>query len=509
MYTELEKSKVKVTSLTEIKSTDLSGAEAAMLSSLQGLIANQTGDRIFINCKRTDWSLQDLKEQHGVAVQKETDPWKLLVKYQQYIKGYILYSCDHSDYNPDEILEYDPKAEESINVANTIAPFHEAIIVDRNIEGKVKALGIPMLEDVSGKDSQWAYDAYWDKVNHDMVIEVFPQLKMFLRDYAYMTKSFVFHNRGGSGSLREKILSGLNTNGVLIGWSDAEDGEIGYISEASRQGIATIPSDWSANLTVFSSFPEWKGKQWKRNPVKKEENVHYVSILMSDGDNEQWVLNDLLTEKKWFNNQYKGQFDMAYAIPPYLYDHAPTLLQRLYENAANTQQGQDQFVVGPSGCAYMYPSLYPEDKLDAHMELLNTYMEKTDTHVVAVIDDKVFDRTDLWDKYTAQPQVTGLIYLDYFKHSNYAGQILFSNGKPIVSCTDLLWEGLTEDEEVVERVNNGSTDITSRDAYSLIYIHAWSKDMDDVARMVSKFNENVRIVNPEQFMELIQENVKK
>ena len=199
---------------------------------------------------------------------------------------------------------------------------------------------------------------------------------------------------------------------------------------------------------------------------------------------------------------------MSFAIPPYIYDHAPTLLKKLYDDAADTDKGQEQFVAGPSGCAYMYHSMYPPEKLDAHMELLNDYMEKTDTHVVAIIDHETFDRADVWDKYTKQPQVTGLIYLEYHIHSTHKGKMYFSNGKPVVSCADMLWADLTDDDEVVQRVNTGSTDITSPEAYSLIYVHAWSKYMDDVAKMVSKFNENVRVVNPEQFMELITKNVK-
>jgi len=502
---------MQIKRLTEIKSTSMTGAEAAMIASLQGVIADKTDDRIFINCKRTDWSLQDLKDNHSIPYVTENNPWKFIEKYKEYIKGYILYFGDCPDYNPDADLEYEPDANESINVANTIASFHDAIIIDQTLEARIKELNIPMIMDVSDKTSEWAFENYWDKVNHDMVIEVFPQLKMFLRDYAYTQKAFVFHRISEEGGLRGKILQRMNTNGVLIGWSESntESGELLYISETSKNGIATIPSDWSANLTVFSEFPKKDAKQWKRNPVKKEENVHYVSILMSDGDNEQWVFNDLLTSEKWFNNKYKGQFDMSYAMPPYIYDQAPTLLEKMYKDSANTEKGQDQFIVGPSGLAYMYPSLYPEKKLDEHVELLNDYMKKTDTKVVAIIDDQSLERIDLWDKYTKQSEVKGLIYLEYFVHSTHGGKMYFSNGKPVVSCAEMLWQDLTKDEEVVERINNGSTDITSPEAYSLVYVHAWSKNMDDVAKMVSQFNENVRIVNPEQFMELITENVKR
>ena len=142
------------------------------------------------------------------------------------------------------------------------------------------------------------------------------------------------------------------------------------------------------------------------------------------------------------------------------------------------------------------------------MDLLNDYMGKTDTHVIAVIDHEAMDRMDIWDKYTAKENIHGLIYLEYYFHPAHSGTLYFSNGKPVLSCSDMLWVDLTKDEEVVAKVNAGSRDITSKDAYSLIYIHAWSKDMDDVAKMVSQFKDDVRIVNAEQFMELITKNVK-
>lgn len=508
MYQYLPKAEKAVKSLTEIKSTNLNGVEGAMIATLQGLIADKTENRIFINCKRTDWSLQDLKENHGVCVTEETNPWALVETYKSYIKGYILYESDCPDYNPDAELDYNPDADPSINVANTVAPFYEAIIVDKSIEEKAKAAGLTMLLDVTGKTTEWVYQEYWDRLNHDIVVEAYPQLKMFMRDYAYMAKALIFHAKAEEDPIREQILSTMNTNGVLMGWSAAEEGEIGFIREASKNGIATIPCDWSANLSVFSAFPSVPAKQRVRNKVESEENVHYVCILMSDGDNEQWVLNDLMTDRKWFNNDYKGKFDMAYAMPPYLYDHAPTLLEKLYRDAANEPTGQDQFIVGPSGCAYMYPSFYPEEKLDAHLDLLNDYMGKTDTHVIAVIDHEAMDRTDIWDKYTAKENIHGLIYLEYYFHPRHAGTLYFSNGKPVISCSDMLWVDLTKDEEVIAKVNAGSRDITSKDAYSLVYIHAWSKDMDDVAKMVSQFKEDVRIVNAEQFMELITKNVK-
>ena len=134
MYQQLPKATKPVKSLIEIKTTNMNGVEGAMLATLQGLLADKTEDRIFINCKRTAWSLQDLKENHGIAVTEETNPWALIERYKSYIKGYVLYESDCPDYNPDSELDYNPNADPSINVANTVAPFYDAIIVDKSIE---------------------------------------------------------------------------------------------------------------------------------------------------------------------------------------------------------------------------------------------------------------------------------------------------------------------------------------------------------------------------------------
>ena len=48
------------------------------------------------------------------------------------------------------------------------------------------------------------------------------------------------------------------------------------------------------------------------------------------------------------------------------------------------------------------------------------------------------------------------------------------------------------------------------EAYTFVYVHAWTKETSNVEKVVNmlKENNNVRIVTPEIFMQLINKNIK-
>lgn len=140
-------------------------------------------------------------------------------------------------------------------------------------------------------------------------------------------------------------------------------------------------------------------------------------------------------------------------------------------------------------------------------------MKQVDQKYVLIIDDNSLYDNSLWDKYTSRPNIEGLFYLDYKKNNNYEGKIVWSNDKPIVSCRDLLWNNLEDEEELIKNINSGVelgyTNIKTQESYTFVYVHVWSKTMDDVQHVVDKLNNNpqVRIVNPDIFMKLIKNNV--
>ncbi|MCQ6563068.1 GxGYxYP domain-containing protein [Paenibacillus mendelii] len=491
-----EKAAYRAKKLNVIKLSDMTPSESVMIATLQGLIANKTSEQIYILPESGNYGqwLQDLKSKYGVKIKTVDNPWKLLKQYKSYIKGYLLWEQGNS----------------SINAASSLAHLKDAVLVEKGDVRKAK--GFKQVMDLSSKDEAWVKANYWNRLKHDLFIEQKGETREELaggmgpklRDYAAMTGAFTFYD--GNSDFRKSVLADADDDSVLLGWGDASGGEDRFIMPSSEAGVFTLPADHAFNLSVLSGFTLQGLEQKQADPVTAEDNVHYVSFVMSDGDNIQWMLNDLAEKgKPWFGNANRGAFDMGWAVSPSMIDLAPTVAKRFYDDATK----KDAFVVGPSGGGYMYPSKYPEAELDSHLKQLNTAMGRMDLGLVEVIDFNAFERMDIWNKYTAQPNVDGVIYLEYSNHKALNGAIKWANDKPIVTPREMLWEGNagSDNASVVNHIRNAARNPKSAVGYSLVLVHAWSKSMDDVKSVIDQFGEDVRVVTPDKMVELIKQNV--
>ncbi|MEY7999842.1 GxGYxYP domain-containing protein [Clostridium sp. Mt-5] len=487
-----------------IQQNNLSPAENTMITTLQGVISNKSDFQIYtLNKNQPDYKiwLEDLKENYGINYSMINDPWYLLGEFKNFVKGYVLY---------DNFSKKDP----SINNACSLASLKDSIVVDKSIESKVKNIGIKMQYDCRNTDKYWAYNNLWNLgLNHSTVIELSPNRDAPLRDYGIMSKSLIFYEDDPKDfSLRNKVFGSMNKDSTCLGWGPDEQGNI---SAASRNGVSVIPADWSYNLTVLSAFPSSPVIQKSTaNPMENFSagNMHYVTFIMSDGDNQQWNLGSNYGSKKWYGSPKRGNFNMGFSINPSLYELAPTVLKMYYKNASS-DTFRDYFIVSPSGNGYMYPSEFKPDSLNPFLKRLNSYMKDVDQKYVSVLDNWSFYNRDLWNKYTAYPNIQGIFYLNYSRQDDYKGKIIWSNGKPVVSCRNLLWSKIGENEDLVKDINgyvkSGYTDITTPYAYTFVYVHAWSKNMKDINQVIEQLNKNpaVKVVTPDIFMQLIRKNI--
>ena len=153
------------------------------------------------------------------------------------------------------------------------------------------------------------------------------------------------------------------------------------------------------------------------------------------------------------------------------------------------------------------------EKLIDYTKRLNEYMKNVDEHSVLILDNETFYNKDLWDKYTCNSNIDGLFYLNYDINNAYKGKIIWSNDKPIISCRDLLWAGIEDGKQLIsninDRINLGYTNIKDPNSYTFVYVHVWSNTMDNVNDVITKLNKNpkVRIVTPDTFVKLIQNNI--
>lgn len=483
-----------------ISENDMTKEERTMIATLQGLVATKSINQIYITTSsEPDYNiwLKDLKKNYKVKYRTFKDPWKLLKKFKNDIGGYVLYSN---------------KNFHSINNACSLASLKDSISIDETLENKVKEYGITDLTgDCRNTDKEWGYKNLWNSgLNHSIVIELSPEKAMPLRDYAIMSKSLMFYEDSVKDeTLRSKIFESMDDNSHCLGWGPDEHTNV---SIASKYGVDVVADDWSYNLSVLSSFPSNPIKQKTNNNLIDEDGVHYVTFIMSDGDNQQWLLGSNYSSKDWFGSPYRGSFNLGWSLSPSLYYLAPTVFNKYYQSASSSKYS-DNYIIPPSGNGYMYPSKFPSDKLNSYTEILNDYMGKCDQNYVLILDDETLYRKDIWDKYTKHNNIDGLFYLNYNKNNSYSGKTIWSNNKPVVSCRDLLWGGLEDENTLLkninDRVNNGFTNKKDINSYTFVYVHVWSNTMNNVQYVVNKLNENpkVRVVTPNNFMKLIKENV--
>ncbi len=478
-----------LTSLVVIERSDLGDAPMqTLMASLQGLVARSSSEQIYFNdcCGYSLW-LDHLRDHYGVPSTPLSDPWTVLNRFKHLLNGYILY--DRS--NPD-----------SVNAATSLCGPLNAIAVDRTLEPSVRANGITnRVADVSTRDESWTWANYAPQFSRRIVVEQEESKYFHLRDYAVMANAFTFSD--GNSAFRTSVMRSMDPDAAVLGWGTG--GENSFVGDSSRQGVFTVPSDWALNLSTLSSVREDSLYQRTYSNPVTEPNVHYVTFIATDGDNVQWDLGGF---PAYYNHPARGDFDMGWALSPSLADLAPSVLRWYYASASNSP-GRDFFIAGPSGNGYLYPSMYPPAELDLHVARLDSLMAHADLNIVQIIDFNSFNRLDLWDKYTAQPNIAALIYLEFAPYNGAHGAIAWSNGKPVIGAREMLWDGLSGADEasVINHLNNAPRTPSSPDGYSLVAVHVWSKDLGNVKTVVNSLAPEVRVVTPDVFVKLIQANL--
>ncbi len=486
-----------------ISQDSMTPAERTMVASLQGLVNGHCSFQIYtLDSTQPDYKvwLEDLNTNYKIPYKIISDPWQLLSLYKKYIDGYILYS-NKSPKDP------------SINNACSLAALNKSIVVDESIEFKVRSNGITEIRgDCRNTDENWAYNNLWNNgLNHSIVIQLSPDKAASLRDYAIMSKSLVFYEDSiDKTSLRDKIFSSMTSNAICLGWGPDE---FINVSTASKYGTSLVAADWSYNLTTLSAFPSQCIFRKPHLTIPQSGKFHYVTFIMSDGDNQQWNLGTNYSSTNWFGYPNRDRLSLGWSMSPSVYYLAPTVFNLYYESISN-ENTYNNFIVAPSGNGYVYPSKFNKSELNTYINTLNDYMKRVAEKYVAIIDDSAFNNIDLWDKFTKKDNIQGIFYLDYSRHDNFQGQILWSNNKPIVSCRDLLWNSIEEEDELVSkinsRVNSGEVNACNPKAFTFVYVHVWSKNARNVEEVINKLKQNshVKVVTPEIFMQLIRNNVK-
>ena len=474
--------------------------------SLQGILAKSSGDRLIIEYdKSVSNMIAVIKTYYRDTCDFKTlsNIWTYLAENPTAVKGYIL--TDLGD--------------DSINVATSLAGLLEAIIVTKENENKATELGLSCLIDVTDQDDSWLRKSeYFEKLNKDVCFMLNPNGIEFLRDYAIFNNAYLFTDADvAQMNLRARV-SQMNPGFTVLGWNN-NCGEHGTVTALSSVNGCLIPADYAKNLATLSSYPLKEAHQKTKEITTNGKDKHTVCLVMSDGDNMQWVLNDFMTSPKWYASIRRGKFPFAWGLPASTIDIASPAFMYYYKNMKPT----DEFIMELSGLGYTFPSKWKDmDALALMQSKVVDSMKRSDMSVLEILDDVTLTQSVVdtyYQGFLTDPAIQGAFYLDYSNYAAYNGKIFWTNGKPIVTAKYRLWAGTDSIEDIAASINRATTNETKAGAYTFITVHAWSgmdengnfsangNTMEAVYKLVSLLDDDVELVTPTEFIERITENL--
>ncbi|GHV02425.1 hypothetical protein FACS1894211_13800 [Clostridia bacterium] len=352
----------------------------------------------------------------------------------------------------------------------------------------------------------YSFTLFKSKLNDKGLFSLTPE-RLAARDYAvacgyytyYMTDAFSPESLDYVG----EIYDWVERDSPVFGWGGID--EATDVNRHSQYGLFTIACDWGYNWSVHACPAFYGNGGIKQKTVEAdtadEENVHYVSIVMSDGDNIQAVTNTLARLPEYFNHN-GGDFPMGYNIAPSLVELGAGVLKYCY----NLTGTSDYFVGAVSGQGYINPGSYSE--LDKFCSRMSWYLKRADLNVVQVLDNSI--GSDVRKTYAKIGGLKGVQVMlgDYYEQG--FGSVYWENDIPFVTCRVSLWQGSSTGgsaQAAAARINGFSTDVHSAAAYTMVNVHPWSMSYEDVCQMVSLLNGNVRVVTANRFFDLLARNV--
>lgn len=473
-----------------IKEENIKGySEKILIQTLQGVLAQEKAEIYLVMNDAYELWLTDLAQNYGITYEYVNSVWDLVDKYKQRINDqYVLY-FENID---------------SVNIACTYAGLEGVIAISTDIEEIAIQHGLTLKKDVTNETYEWLLETYENQINWDFIIQQVPT-NPANRDLGVAKKGIFLGNMYSNidGKYYSEKIKALTP---MIGWGPTDEGsDVGF---RSGLDMTTIPADHSYNFTILSGITEKNFIQnVDKSEIKVEENKHYVTFVLSDGDNVQWMMgNDYYLHKDRYANSNRGSIPFGWSIAPSMYDLAPTVLKKYYDNAT----GNDYFYSGVSGLGYFFPNKMSDEALQEHAQKLNEYFKRLDLDYVTIMGYNGFNNNpDSLKYYADETNIDGGFIFSYHdKYEGYHGKLWWFNNKPFVAVRNALWE-VDDLEAFAEKINNYETNPYVINGYTVVVVHCWSHSFDDVVKVIDQFDEHVQVVNPYQFMKMIEKNIPK
>jgi hypothetical protein len=500
---------------------DLRGASQEVqlsASTMAGLI-NRPQPQVYLIISDEDafW----LKELLG-SIPQETSPLDgdhtleaMLISFRNSTQGMIIYN---------------PNFVDSINIATTMAGQRDAIVVAPDqVQDLQQAHNLPVLANL--RTYHWAnrLEAYdWARQNllegasSHVIAGLDPKIAAGPRAFLVATRAFVywldprlsvpdvFHGFKSERDLMQEIFKTFPPGAVHLGWFIDEGSGVTLTSNAAMVVLAT---DFCYNLEVWTSVPPTTPIAQAASATPEpaiDRNKVYVSFTVSDGDNLQYIQHRML---RLWRDPVRGSFPLGWTISPVLGQAAPTIAAYY----VGTAKPDDEFVAGPSGAGYMFPSRWPQEHLPAFLQRTGQTMQAMNLKTLEVLDVDFLLTTGI--PLIANIRQTGMVLSNMLLQQQFLQALLPFNVFGLLSgagTNKADWVvsqgkgpvyqnlGLADSiNKTLHLVRNAASDHQERPLFLNVYIMAWSMTPSDVKQVIQQLGSGYEVVKPTTLLAML------
>ena len=458
--------------------------------------------------------------------------WDLTARFADQItdKGYVIYAPAGDDQNP------------GINMAATIAGAEGWLGIPASCIAQTEAAGLTLKRDLREMQGSYAQQQraifleYKEKLNNALMIHQPPD-NSALRDFGIAQRAFCFFANNSANAIeyaRElqlfwSVFSWAKPNASVFGvWNSA--GELPFVRKLSKASLNVVPADHLYNGSTLMGFEaEGTLKQpYVNRDIKAEPGKHYAALMLSDGDNVQWLAGGAFFHGFIADRlQSNDTFPLSLTYAPYMAELFPFVTQHHYSMLGN----DTQLICGVSGLGYTNLTAAPAKARKSYAQLTAEGMQQADLRVMQLLDDVsimpglIGGRTPLLglkakgivNDFAAQEAIQGGVwYMDPNKYESGGGKLYQSKNDKLWICNRIsFWgpdnarENVTPEwiQSMADIINAYPYDPTSAEGYSVINIHPWSIDYSALQQLVALLDDDVVLLSAEEFVAMATENL--
>ena len=298
--------------------------------------------------------------------------YSLITKYRTNVTGLVV---------------TDPAQPHTLNLATTIAGVNNELICDPSLLSVLTnaPYNLPIIQDLRGEFTdqyqvyRYLYTNYWPQCTHRVLAGMDPNLHGVLREYLVATKCATVWLDPAPANVTDQSVLAMFTSAmtpaqsVYVGWWPSEGSGLNWIYQ---YGIPVLASDYMVNASVFG------GVQRPINvpeipPPPPLQNKVYVSLILSDGDNIQYMQHAM--KLRW-DDSTRGKIPIGWTVSPLAADMDPGMLNFYWSTATKN----DCLISGPSGAAYTHMQKWSAANLTAFAKVSAPYFQRSGTRVITI-----------------------------------------------------------------------------------------------------------------------------